>query len=135
MLNFKILLSSIDVLAKTDITDIVVLDILRQSRIQHMMLVGRRRRIQILSFTIKKFRELTKLTDLQSIILLSSIDDLAKTDITDIVVLDILHQSRIQHMILIGRRRRIQISSFTIKEFRELTKLTDLQSILNKDFN
>ncbi|CAF4158519.1 unnamed protein product, partial [Rotaria sordida] len=68
-------------------------------------------------------------------ILLSSIDDLAKTDITDIVVLDILHQSRIQHMILIGRRRRIQISSFTIKEFRDLTKLTDLQSILNKDFN
>ncbi|CAF1086211.1 unnamed protein product [Rotaria sordida] len=68
MLNFKILLSSIDVLAKTDITDIVVLDILRQSRIQHMMLVGRRRRIQILSFTIKKFRELTKLTDLQSML-------------------------------------------------------------------
>ncbi|CAF0927055.1 unnamed protein product [Rotaria sordida] len=62
-------------------------------------------------------------------ILLSSIDDLAKIDITDIVVLDILRQSRIQHMILIVRRRRIQILSFTIKEFRELTTLTGLQSI------
>ena len=69
-------------------------------------------------------------------ILLSFIEDLAKTGITDIVVLDTLHQCRIWHMILADRRRLIQILSFTIKEFHELTKLTGLQSMLNKeDFN
>ncbi|CAF4331836.1 unnamed protein product, partial [Rotaria sordida] len=61
---------------------------------------------------------------------------LAKTDIIDIVVLDTFRQSRIRHMIFVGRRRLIQILSFTIKEFRELTKLIGLQSMLNKeDFN
>ena len=69
-------------------------------------------------------------------ILLLSIEALAKTGTTDIVVVDTLHQSRIWHMILVDRRRLIQILSFTIKEFRELTKLTGLQSMLNKeDFN
>ncbi|CAF1285086.1 unnamed protein product [Rotaria sordida] len=69
-------------------------------------------------------------------ILLLSIEDLAKTSITDIIVLDTLRQSRIRHMILVDRCRLIQILSFTIKEFRELTKLTGLQSMLNKeDFN
>ncbi|CAF1485018.1 unnamed protein product, partial [Rotaria sordida] len=61
---------------------------------------------------------------------------LAKTGIIDIVVLDTFRQSRIRHMIFVGRRRLIQISSFTIIEFRELTKLIGLQSMLNKeDFN
>jgi adrenodoxin-NADP+ reductase len=67
-------------------------------------------------------------------ILLSSIDDLAKTDITDIA-LDTLRQSRIRHVILVGRRGPMQVS-FTIKELRELTKLNHVQSMLNKeDFN
>ncbi|CAF3848371.1 unnamed protein product [Rotaria magnacalcarata] len=67
-------------------------------------------------------------------ILLSSIDDLAKTDITD-QALDILRQSRIRHVTLVGRRGPMQVS-FTIKELRELTKLTGVQSRLNQeDFN
>ena len=67
-------------------------------------------------------------------ILLSPIDELAKTDITDIA-LDTLRQSRIRHVILVGRRGPMQVS-FTIKELRELTKLNDVQSMLNKeDFN
>ncbi|CAF1247794.1 unnamed protein product [Rotaria sordida] len=66
--------------------------------------------------------------------LLSSIDDLAKTDITDIA-LDTLRQSRIRHVILVARRGPMQVS-FTIKELRELTKLNGVQSMLNKeDFN
>ncbi|CAF1144065.1 unnamed protein product [Rotaria sordida] len=65
--------------------------------------------------------------------LLTSIDDLAKTDITDIA-LDTLRQSRIRHVILVGRREPMQVL-FTIKEFRELTKLNGVQSMLNKDFN
>ncbi|CAF1027749.1 unnamed protein product [Rotaria sp. Silwood1] len=64
-------------------------------------------------------------------ILLSSIDDLAKTDITDIA-LDTLRQSRIRHVILVGRRGPMQVS-FTIKELRELTKLNGVKSMLNKD--
>jgi adrenodoxin-NADP+ reductase len=64
-------------------------------------------------------------------ILLSPIDELAKTDITDIA-LDILRQSRIEHVILIGRRGPMQVS-FTIKELRELTKLNGVQSMLNKE--
>ncbi|CAF1078069.1 unnamed protein product [Rotaria sordida] len=69
-------------------------------------------------------------------ILLSSIDDSTKTDITDIVVLDTLHQSRIRHIILVGRHVLIQILSFIIKEPHKFTKLMSLQSMLNKeDFN
>ncbi|UJR09495.1 hypothetical protein I4U23_013733 [Adineta vaga] len=64
-------------------------------------------------------------------ILLSSIDQLAKTDITD-QALEILRQSRIRHVILVGRRGPMQIS-FTIKELRELTKLHGVQSMLEKD--
>jgi adrenodoxin-NADP+ reductase len=64
-------------------------------------------------------------------ILLSSVDDLAKTDITDIA-LDTLRQSRIRHVILVGRRGPIQVS-FTIKELRELTKLNGVQSMLDKE--
>jgi adrenodoxin-NADP+ reductase len=64
-------------------------------------------------------------------ILLSPINQLAKTDITDIA-LDTLRQSRIRHVILVGRRGPMQVS-FTIKEFRELTKLNGVESKLNKD--
>ncbi|CAF0955052.1 unnamed protein product [Adineta ricciae] len=64
-------------------------------------------------------------------ILLSPVDDLAKTDITD-QALDILRQSRIRHVILVGRRGPMQVS-FTIKELRELTKLNGVQSMLKKE--
>ncbi len=64
-------------------------------------------------------------------ILLSPINQLAKTDITDIA-LDTLRQSRIRHVILVGRRGPMQVS-FTIKELRELTKLNGVESKLNKD--
>ena len=64
-------------------------------------------------------------------ILLSPIHDLAKTDITD-VALHTLRQSRIRHVILVGRRGPMQVS-FTIKELRELTKLIGVQSKLNQE--
>ena len=54
-------------------------------------------------------------------ILLSPVDELAKTDIMDIA-LETLRQSRIRHVILVGRRGPIQVS-FTIKELRELVPL------------
>ncbi|CAF4345323.1 unnamed protein product, partial [Rotaria sordida] len=38
----------------------------------------------------------------------SSIDDLAKTHVTDIVVLDTLRQSQIRHVILVGQRGPMQ---------------------------
>ena len=60
----RILLSPIDQLAKTDITD-SALERLRQSRIRHVTLVGRRGPLQT-AFTIKEFRELTKLNHVQS---------------------------------------------------------------------
>lgn len=63
-------------------------------------------------------------------ILLSSIDDLAKTDITD-AALETLRQSRIRNVTLVGRRGPMQVS-FTIKELRELTKLAGAQSMLDK---
>ncbi|CAF1505251.1 unnamed protein product, partial [Rotaria sordida] len=38
----------------------------------------------------------------------SSIDDLAKTHVTDVVVLDALRQSRIRHVILVSQRGPMQ---------------------------
>ncbi|CAF3899058.1 unnamed protein product [Adineta steineri] len=64
-------------------------------------------------------------------ILLSPIDELAKTDITE-NALETLRHSRIRHVTLVGRRGPMQVS-FTIKEFRELTKLNGVQSMLNKE--
>ena len=64
-------------------------------------------------------------------ILLSPIDELAKTDITDLAV-DRLRQSRIRHVTLVGRRGPLQ-ASFTIKELRELTKLAGVQSRLDPE--
>ena len=64
-------------------------------------------------------------------ILLSPVDQLAKTDITDLA-LDTLRQSRIRHVTLVGRRGPMQVS-FTIKELRELTKLNGVQSMLKRE--
>lgn len=64
-------------------------------------------------------------------ILLSPVDQLAKTDITDLA-LETLRQSRIRHVTLVGRRGPMQVS-FTIKELRELTKLNGVQSMLSKE--
>jgi adrenodoxin-NADP+ reductase len=64
-------------------------------------------------------------------ILLSPIDKLAKTDITDLA-LDQLCHSRIKRVILVARRGPLQ-ASFTIKELRELTKLNGVQPLLNAD--
>lgn len=54
-------------------------------------------------------------------ILLSPIDDLAKTDITQ-SALQSLAESRVEKVYLIGRRGPLQ-AAFTIKELREMTKL------------
>lgn len=64
-------------------------------------------------------------------ILLSPIDELAKTDITDLA-LERLRHSRIRHVILVGRRGPLQVS-FTIKELRELTKLQGVRARLKPD--
>ena len=64
-------------------------------------------------------------------ILLSPIDQLAKTDITDLA-LERLRHSRIRHVILVGRRGPLQVS-FTIKELRELTKLQGVRARLKPD--
>ena len=67
-------------------------------------------------------------------ILLSPVDQLAKTDITDLA-LETLRRSRIRHVVVVGRRGPMQVS-FTIKELRELTKLNGVQSMLNgEDFD
>ena len=44
----------------------------------------------------------------------SSIDDLAKTHVTDVVVFDTFHESRIRYVILVSQRGPMQIS-FTYK--------------------
>lgn len=54
-------------------------------------------------------------------ILLSSIDSLAKTDITNFA-LQALSESKVEQVYLIGRRGPLQ-AAFTIKELREMTKL------------
>ena len=64
-------------------------------------------------------------------ILLSPIDQLARTDITE-VALETLRTSRIRHVVLVGRRGPMQVA-FTIKEFRELTKLNNVQSRLESN--
>jgi adrenodoxin-NADP+ reductase len=63
-------------------------------------------------------------------ILLSPVDQLTRTDITE-VALDRLRHSRIRHVTLVGRRGPLQVS-FTIKELRELTKLPGVSSRLNR---
>ncbi|BES96730.1 NADHypothetical protein adrenodoxin oxidoreductase [Nesidiocoris tenuis] len=62
-------------------------------------------------------------------ILLSPIDMLKGTDITE-YSLEALAASRVKTVHLAGRRGPLQ-AAFTIKEFREMTKLPDVQTILD----
>ncbi|KEF57532.1 ferredoxin-NADP+ reductase [Exophiala aquamarina CBS 119918] len=56
--------------------------------------------------------------------LLSKVDDLRKTDITE-YALEALSQSKIKHVHVVGRRGPMQ-AAFTIKEVRELLQLDDV---------
>lgn len=60
-------------------------------------------------------------------ILLSPLDDLAKTDITEIA-LESLRASKVKRVNVIGRRGPLQ-AAFTIKELREMIKLPNCKSI------
>lgn len=62
-------------------------------------------------------------------ILLSKVDDLRATDITE-YSLEALSRSRVKRVCLIGRRGPLQVA-FTIKEFRELINLNGCQKIIN----
>ena len=57
-------------------------------------------------------------------ILLSPLSELKKTDITQ-YALDALSESKINRVYLVGRRGPLQ-AAFTIKELREMTKLSDV---------
>ena len=66
-------------------------------------------------------------------ILLTPVDDLRKTDITE-AALDVLSESRIKNVHIVGRRGPLQVA-FTIKEFREMANLRGCRPILDqKDF-
>lgn len=58
-------------------------------------------------------------------VLLSPIDELRKTDITE-YALDALSKSKIKHVHVVGRRGPLQVS-FTAKELREQLKLPDVR--------
>ncbi|KAL1137644.1 hypothetical protein AAG570_009340 [Ranatra chinensis] len=62
-------------------------------------------------------------------ILLSPIDELKKTDITS-YALEALSSSKIKTVYLVGRRGPFHVA-FTIKEFREMTKLRNVKTVLN----
>ncbi|XP_045212536.2 NADPH:adrenodoxin oxidoreductase, mitochondrial-like [Mercenaria mercenaria] len=62
-------------------------------------------------------------------ILLTPVDILAKTDITE-YSLEKLRQSRIERVILVGRRGPLQVA-FTIKELREMVKLPGTRPVLH----
>ena len=64
-------------------------------------------------------------------ILATPVDVLRKTDITE-DFLQNLSESKVQEINLIGRRGPLNVS-FTIKELRELTKLTNLKMIWNSN--
>ncbi|XP_058464589.1 NADPH:adrenodoxin oxidoreductase, mitochondrial [Malaya genurostris] len=59
-------------------------------------------------------------------IVLSSVDDLKKTDITE-YALEALSQSKIKNVLLVGRRGPLQ-AAFTIKELREMLKLPNCKT-------
>lgn len=63
-------------------------------------------------------------------ILLTPVDLLAKTDITE-YSLEALRHSRVKRVILVGRRGPLQVA-FTIKELREMVKLPGNRPILHK---
>ncbi|XP_035785165.1 NADPH:adrenodoxin oxidoreductase, mitochondrial-like [Anopheles albimanus] len=64
-------------------------------------------------------------------IVLSSVDDLKKTDITD-YALEALSRSNIKTVHLVGRRGPLQ-AAFTIKELREMLKLTNCKTAWRVD--
>lgn len=64
-------------------------------------------------------------------IILSSIDELAKTDITS-RALSTLAECNVQRVHLVGRRGPLQ-AAFTIKELREMLKLPNVDTIWRKD--
>ncbi|GAV08246.1 hypothetical protein RvY_17970 [Ramazzottius varieornatus] len=64
-------------------------------------------------------------------ILLTPPDLLAQTDITAHALLQ-LRESKIRDVYVVGRRGPIQVA-FTIKEFRELTKLQDVNTVLRQE--
>lgn len=67
-------------------------------------------------------------------VLLSPLDALAKTDITE-YALETLRSSRVKQVNVIGRRGPLQ-SAFTIKELREMIKLPNCKSLWRpEDFN
>ena len=68
-------------------------------------------------------------------ILLTEVDDLARTDITE-AALERLKNSRIKRVITVGRRGPLNVA-FTIKELREMTKLNGVKTVIgsNGDFN
>ncbi|CAG0898791.1 unnamed protein product [Darwinula stevensoni] len=63
-------------------------------------------------------------------ILLSPIDLLAETDITE-ESLEVLKKSKIRRLTLLARRGPLQVA-FTIKEFREMTKIPDVLTIFDQ---
>ncbi|KAI9355534.1 hypothetical protein BD770DRAFT_444632 [Pilaira anomala] len=65
-------------------------------------------------------------------ILLSPIDDLRKTDITE-YALETLSKSRVKHVHVVGRRGPVQVS-FTSKELREQMALPNVQFNADMDF-
>lgn len=64
-------------------------------------------------------------------IVLSPIDQLAKTDITS-YALDALSKSNVNKVYLIGRRGPLQVA-FTIKELREILKLPGVDTVWRQD--
>lgn len=64
-------------------------------------------------------------------ILLSSIDELKKTDITQ-YALGALSESKVKRVYLIGRRGPLQVA-FTIKELREILKLPSCQTCWRRE--
>ncbi|KAF1336595.1 Nadph:adrenodoxin oxidoreductase, partial [Globisporangium splendens] len=64
-------------------------------------------------------------------ILTKSVDELATTDISQHAV-DVLRNSNIKKVYLIGRRGSAQ-AAFTMKEIRELTKLTNVSCVVDPD--
>jgi len=67
-------------------------------------------------------------------ILLSSVDVLSKTDISQ-YALNTLQESSIKEVVICGRRGPLQVS-FTIKELRELYNLQNIRAVSDlSDFN
>ncbi|KAK9501265.1 hypothetical protein O3M35_012008 [Rhynocoris fuscipes] len=64
-------------------------------------------------------------------ILLTPIDILKKTDITNYAI-EALSKSKIKTVYLVGRRGPLQVA-FTIKEFREMTKLPDVKTLFKSE--